>query len=46
VRTENHGSHEDCQVAGSKLSDFEFAGTTLLNFDILLKRGKEYYEET
>ena len=25
---------------------FEFAGTTLLNFDIVLKRGKEYYEET
>jgi len=40
VRTENHGSDEDCQVAGSKLSKFEFTGTTLLNFDILIEKGK------
>ena len=40
MRTENHGSHEDCQVADSKLYDFKFTGTTLLTFDTLQKGEK------
>ena len=36
---ESHGSQVDRQVADSKHSDFGFAGTTLLNYDIL-KKGK------